>query len=148
MPILLIDDEPDVRESLKSLLETSGYEVITAESGTEALKYLNNGISESISLMLVDFSMTDMNGEEFLRIAWSVKQWPPALVITTEVAPWRTLDLIELGVGYVRKPFNTNLLLGTIEMYLRKEARNGRTITGGVDHIAVDGRPVGLKPQG
>jgi DNA-binding response OmpR family regulator len=119
MPILIIDDEDDVRESLKALLEAAGYEVMTAASGAEALGYLNNGIAASISLMLVDFSMPGMNGEEFLRKAWAVKQWPPALVITG-VAPWRTLDLIELGVGYVRKPINSNLLLGTIEMYLKK----------------------------
>jgi DNA-binding response OmpR family regulator len=119
MSILVIDDEVDVRESLKILLETAGYEVITAASGTEALRYLNNGTAESIALMLVDFSMPGMNGEEFLRKAWAVKPWPPALIITG-VAPWRTLDLIELGVGYVRKPINSSLLLGTIETYLKK----------------------------
>ena len=119
MSILVIDDEVDVRESLKVLLETAGHEVITAASGAEALRYLNNGTAKNIALMLVDFSMPGMNGEEFLRKAWAVKQWPPALVITG-VAPWRTLDLIELGVGYVRKPINSNLLLGTIETYLKK----------------------------
>ncbi len=147
MSILLIDDEPDVRDSLKTLLEAAGHEVITAVSGSEALKYLKNGTSKSISLMLVDYSMPGMNGEEFLRKAWSEERRPPALVITA-IAPWRTIDLIDLGVGYIRKPINTNLLLQTIEMYLRKEARDGRKITGRVDHFAVDGRPVGLQPQG
>lgn len=145
MSILLVDDELDARESLKSLLETAGYEVITAVSGDEALKYFNNGISESISLMLVDFSMPGMTGEEFIRKAWSAEQRPPALMITA-LAPWRTLNLIDLGVGYIRKPINANLLLEIVEMYLRKEARDGCKITGRIDHFAIDGRPFGLKP--
>ena len=114
--ILIIDDEDDVRDSLKALLETAGHEVVTASSGDEALKRLEGG---DINLMLVDYSMPGMSGEEFLRRAWSDVQWPPALVITG-VAPWRTLGLIEMGVGYVRKPISSNLLLGTVDTYLNR----------------------------
>jgi DNA-binding response OmpR family regulator len=116
MSILIIDDEEDTRESLREVLEMAGHKVLTAASGNEALEYVK---SEDIRLMLVDFAMPEMSGEDFLRRVWAKNQWPPAIVITG-IAPWRTLGLIELGVGYVRKPINSNILLGMIDSYLKK----------------------------
>ena len=116
MSILILDDERDVRESLQIILELAGHKVVTAASGDEALGYVKDN---EINLMLVDLSMPGMSGEEFLRKVWDTAQWPPALVITG-AAPWQTVGLIELGVGYIRKPFNHNVLLGTVETYLRK----------------------------
>lgn len=117
MSILLIDDEDDVRESLKMVLEKAGYKVIAAASAVEGLKFLNG--KSKVRLILVDYAMPGMNGEEFLKKAWEKEQWPPALVITG-ITPWRALGLMDLGVGYLRKPVNSNLLLGTVETYMRK----------------------------
>ena len=115
MAILLVDDEKDTRDSLREVLEAAGHEVVTAATGKEALGHVNG----DTDLMLVDYSMPEMNGEEFLRKVWSEQQWPPAIVITG-VAPWRTLGLIELGVGYLRKPINGTVLLGMVDFYLKK----------------------------
>lgn len=117
MSILIVDDEEDVRESLKMVLETAGYKVVAKSSAVEALNYLNE--KSRVKLILVDYSMPGMSGEEFLRKAWEKEQWPPALVITG-ISPWRTLGLLELGVGYLRKPVSSNLLLGTVETYMKK----------------------------
>jgi len=141
MSILLIDDEEDVRNSLKQVLESAGYSVIATSSATEGLKFLLG--KNSVRLILVDYAMPEMTGEEFLRHAWKNEQQPPALVITG-IAPWRNLGLLELGVGYVRKPVNTNLLLGIVETYVRKkEAPNGSEITCGSDYTPVNGGPFG-----
>ncbi len=115
MAILLVDDEKDTRDSLREVLEAAGHEVVTAATGKEALGHVNG----DTDLMLVDYSMPEMTGEEFLRKVWSEQQWPPAIVITG-VAPWRTLGLIELGVGYLRKPINGTVLLGMVDFYLKK----------------------------
>lgn len=118
MAILLIDDEEDARESLKMLLESAGYSVFSASSATEGLELLS-WKKNNVRLILVDYSMPGMSGEEFLRKAWQHEQWPPALIITG-VSPWRTSGLLDMGVGYLRKPVNSNLLLGTVETYMRK----------------------------
>ncbi len=117
MSILLIDDENDVRESLVVLLQSAGYKVVSVSSAEEGLNYLRE--NNNIRLMLVDYIMPEMSGEEFLRKAWTDEQWPPALIMTG-MAPWKSTGLLELGVGYLRKPVNSTLLLGTVETYMKK----------------------------
>ena len=50
----------------------------------------------------------------------SKRKRPPALVITA-LAPWRMTRLMESGVGYMRKPLNSDLLLSTIKTLLSKD---------------------------
>lgn len=63
--ILCVDDEPSVRESTSLVLESEGYEVVTAEDGVDAL----NKISDSIpDLIISDLRMPNMSGFELLKI--------------------------------------------------------------------------------
>ena len=61
MWILIVDDEKDVRESLREILIMAGYDVATASSGKEALDFM---ITQDLSMMLVDFSIPGMTGED------------------------------------------------------------------------------------
>jgi CheY-like chemotaxis protein len=117
MSILLVEDEKEVRDSLVTLLRAAGYRVVSAASAEEALESLRN--NRKVRLMLVDQFMPGMSGEEFLRKAWSEERRPPALIMTA-VAPWRTLGLLEFGVGYLRKPISGDLLLGAVETYMKE----------------------------
>lgn len=63
--ILLVDDEPDVLDSTKLVLEDAEYEVIGAHSGKDALKILKE--TPKINLVLIDFFMPDMNGGELAK---------------------------------------------------------------------------------
>ncbi|MGD2080242.1 MAG: response regulator [Nitrospirota bacterium] len=119
MSILLIEDEKDVRDSLATLLRSAGYHVVSAASAMEGLDSLKK--NNDIRLMLVDYVMPEMSGEEFLRKVWAEEHRPPALVMTG-IAPWMSMGLLELGVGYLRKPINSDLLLGTVETYMKKGA--------------------------
>lgn len=119
MKILIVDDEPDTRESLCELLEFAGYNVVKTESGQEALKVLDAEDGE-IGLMLVDFMMPGMDGEELLRKVRSGGHNPKALILTA-MAPWKTAGLTGMGIGYIRKPYDGNILLTTIASLMRKE---------------------------
>jgi DNA-binding response OmpR family regulator len=122
MCILVVDDEENIRESLREILTMAGYSVITAASGREALQYTDRG---DISLLLVDLSMPGMSGEELLRTLRKQKQALPALVITA-LAPSEAMSLVsELGTGYLRKPVDRDLLIGTIKTFMTKEGGNG-----------------------
>lgn len=122
MSILIVDDEIDVRESLREILASAGYDAVTAASGREALQCIDKG---DVSLVLVDLSMPDMSGEDLLRILKRQKKSPKALVITA-LAPWQTTGLAtELGIESLRKPVDCNLLLGTVKTYMAKEEGNG-----------------------
>lgn len=117
MLILIVDDEKDVRESLRVVLNGAGYDVAAVSSGKEALEFME---AQSVSILLVDFSMPGMTGEDLLLHLERKHRRPPALVITA-LAPWRMTSLVESGVGYLRKPINSTLLLTSIRGLLSKE---------------------------
>ena len=79
--ILVIDDEPDVREFLTMALEDAGFQVITAQDGNQALERLKEKIPDFISLDLV---MPGKSGLRFLREMRRNQQWAhiPFVVVT------------------------------------------------------------------
>lgn len=121
MSILIVDDEIDIRDSLRDILNMAGYDVITASNGKEAINYISE--HDDISLMLVDMSMPEMTGEELLFTLEGMNKRPPTLVITA-LAPWKMIRLVEYGIGYIRKPINDKLLLGTIKTLIGKEGKS------------------------
>lgn len=62
--ILIVDDEPDIRESVKMLVESMGYKAKTADSGKKALKALQQ---EPFDLVLLDLLMPEMPGSKVLQ---------------------------------------------------------------------------------
>ncbi|MGB1587103.1 MAG: response regulator [Thermoplasmatota archaeon] len=79
--ILLVDDEPDILESLQELLEAAipGSEVTVAESGEAALEHLRKG---SFHVLVSDYKMPGMNGMELLREARRVAPATPRVLMT------------------------------------------------------------------
>ncbi len=65
-PVLVVDDDRDIRETLSDILEQEGYPVRTAANGREALASLRAG--ERPGLILLDLSMPIMSGTEFRRV--------------------------------------------------------------------------------
>lgn len=63
--ILLVDDDPDIRDALSALLEEEGYRVVTATNGEEALERMSD--SQPPCIVILDLMMPVMNGWEFLR---------------------------------------------------------------------------------
>lgn len=63
--LLIVDDDEDIREVAKLLLEIEGYRVATAADGAEALTQINT--SERPALILLDLMMPRMDGEQFIR---------------------------------------------------------------------------------
>ncbi|MGQ0508653.1 MAG: response regulator [Myxococcaceae bacterium] len=63
-PVLLIDDDPDMRDALANSLDALGYSVVAAEHGADALEKLEQ---TSPCLILLDLLMPVMDGREFLR---------------------------------------------------------------------------------
>jgi len=133
MAILVLDDEKDARESLEVLLEFAGYRVITASNAEEALELLK---SNTIRLMLVDLMMPGMNGDDFIKRARQQGHKAEALLVTA-LAPRHASALTELGIGYMRKPYDGRALLNTVETLLRKGVGDGYAGTCGGDNLTV-----------
>ncbi len=115
--ILVVDDEPNVIESYRVLLEDK-YNVLTANNGREALDLLQK---ESVNLVLLDVLMPDMDGLEVLK---KIKETVDAeVVMVTAVKTVRTaIQAMKLGAyDYVSKPFDVDDLLSTINKVLEKQ---------------------------
>ena len=111
-PLLVVDDEPNLRRSLRSLLEPEGYDVRDVESAEQALPLL---AEEEFFLVITDVRLGGMNGYEFLQ---RVRQrWPslPVLMITAYATPKQAVQAIRAGAfDYLPKPFAPEELLHAV----------------------------------
>ncbi len=102
-PVLIVDDDRNMRRSLQTMLADEGYDVRAAESAEEALGLL---AQESFFMVITDARLGGMSGYEFLgKIR---KQWPdlPALMITAYATPKLAVEAIKAGaMDYLSKPF-------------------------------------------
>lgn len=106
--ILFADDSAVIKKMVKRALEPSGFEVLDANDGKEALKVLDAHHTE-IVLVISDWNMPNMNGFELLT---SIKNNPnykqiPVLMLTTEGEKSNINKAIKAGAtNYMLKPFN------------------------------------------
>jgi len=114
--ILIVDDHPDLRESLGEILQVEGYTVALAANGQEALDYL--GGHPLPRLVLLDLRMPVMDGWEFRRRQRERPEWAevPVIVLSgADATEQRTTGLD--AVGHFVKPVDLDTLLGTVARY-------------------------------
>ncbi len=113
--ILIVEDNPDSRETLAMVIESMGYSVSTAANGREALEYLR---SHSLPcLILLDLMMPVMDGWEFRNLQ---RQDPtlasiPILIVSAVNDPAQ-INAVD-AVDYVKKPIDFKLLSQRVEEY-------------------------------
>lgn len=111
--IMVVEDERDIRLSLKEILELEGYDVLTAENGLDALNILK--ISTPPNLILLDMKMPVMNGWEFAdQFRKTYNSSTPIVVVTAAAdSEQRAKDI--KATGWVSKPFELGELLKKIK---------------------------------
>jgi CheY-like chemotaxis protein len=109
--VLVVDDEPEVREVLQEFLLSRGYDVVLAGSGGEALAALDAPEPDRPDLALLDVSMPGMDGVETLRRMAKVDPLIPVIIVTANTDVDVTSKLLGLGaVDYIPKPFDLEYL--------------------------------------
>src|SRR5881398_3168348 len=111
-PVLVVDDEKNMRLSLQTILADEGYSVRIVESAEEALSCL---AQEDFFLVITDARLGGMSGYEFLGRAHT--QWPdlPLLMITAFATPKLAVEAIKAGASdYLPKPFAPEELLHAV----------------------------------
>lgn len=126
--ILLIDDDPDILDALSMILQTQGYQVVTAQDGIGGLASLR---AEKPALMILDLLMPKMDGfavcKELQDPRWAKYRNIPILILTSvrEEASRRRYELetgLELDVDdYVEKPVSPDILLERVGRLIKKK---------------------------
>jgi CheY-like chemotaxis protein len=115
--IVVVDDDPGIREGLTDLLGDEGYEVVTAEDGREALHKLRQEASRRPCLILLDLMMPVMSGAQFYR----EQQADPALASIPVCLISADGDLrnkaAALGCEFLEKPGLTKRIFEVIECH-------------------------------
>lgn len=126
--ILVIDDDPDILDATTMILESQGYQVVTARDGIEGLAVLK---AENPNLMILDLMMPKMDGfavcKELQDPRWSKYKSTPILILTSvrEEASRRRYELetgLELDVDdYIEKPMSPDLLIKRVNTLIKKK---------------------------
>jgi CheY-like chemotaxis protein len=111
--VLIVEDEEDIRETLRLSLELEGYAVQTAENGKTALELLQNGPLPCI--ILLDLMMPQMNGWQFTENVRKDENLKliPIVVVTAFNERTRPIDVQKV----MKKPVDLNDLINMIEKY-------------------------------
>src|SRR5437762_6640730 len=117
MTILIVDDEPRIRDFVHMNLELEHYSVIEASNGHEALDALREHLPD---LVLLDVMMPEMDGFETLRAIREVSTIP-VIMLTVRQSEQDRIHGLDLGADdYIAKPFSPRELLSRIRALLRR----------------------------
>ena len=152
--VLIVDDEPQIQRFLKVALTAAGYGVLTADSGSAALRQVANAAPD---IVLLDLGLPDMDGKDVLR---SIRQFSnaPVIVVSARDREGEKIEALDLGADdYVEKPFAIGELMARLRAALRHAAKDARPPTRveidglvidiGKRLVSRDGRAIKLTPK-
>ena len=151
--ILVVEDEASFSEALEFLLGKEGFSVVTADTGTDALKKFEQG---GIDLVLLDLMIPEVSGTEVCRQI-RTKSRVPIIMLTAKDSEVDKVVGLEIGADdYVTKPYSSRELVARIRAVLRRnsgdaiDSESGLMTVGPVrmdvdrHQVAVNGNPVSL----
>lgn len=116
--ILIADDDPTCRDSLREIISPIGYPTLVAEDGETALEMLE---SQPVHLFLCDMYMRTLNGLETVTLARRIVAELPCILVTASSDDQLVRKAMEVKVySIVNKPVNRHELVFTLQRALRK----------------------------
>lgn len=129
--VLIVEDDQDIVELLSLYLTGSGYDVVTAGNGEEALEQLQQHPAD---IALVDIMMPRMNGYDFIKALRATDNIPVIIISARTQAADKIVGLDAGADGFIAKPFNPLEVTAQIRALLRRRA------TDVADALAAAGR--------
>jgi two-component system nitrogen regulation response regulator NtrX len=118
--ILVIDDEPAIRDSLRMILEYEDYQFVGAASGQEALDVLQR---ERPDVVLLDIKMPGVDGMEVLRKLRAIDETLPVIMISGHGTTATAVEAIRSGaIDFLDKPLSSERVIVTLRNVLRQSA--------------------------
>lgn len=145
MRVLLVEDDRELRATLREALAVEGYEVLPAASLADARALAAHALcqqGEGIDLVLLDLGLPDGDGTDFL-LELRRKQSTPLIVISARQVEGAKIELLDAGADdYLVKPFGIGELLARMRVAMR---HRGRPQEAAVTHYQRDGLDIDLK---
>ena len=136
MRVLVVDDEPAVREALERILRLDGYEVELATNGKDAIRRLANAPADAV---LLDVLMPELDGLEVCRRLRDTGDRTPVLMLTARDAVGERVAGLEAGADdYLAKPFALEELLARLRALLRRTGWEGERQVLRFDELELD----------
>ncbi len=116
--ILVVDDDEFVRYALKEMLVAAAYDVVTADTGKQAMLLV---MRERFDLIIADIVMPEMDGIEVLRAVKEIDSALPVILISGYPSAETAVRVTEMGAAeYITKPFNVDMLTLTVAKVLEE----------------------------
>jgi two-component system KDP operon response regulator KdpE len=118
--VLVVDDEPQILRFLRASLGASGFEVIEAETGAQALR---RAAADAPEIVVLDLGLPDMDGKDVIK---ALREWSeiPIIVLSARAREAEKIEALDLGADdYVNKPFGIGELLARLRAALRHRLR-------------------------
>jgi len=119
--ILVVEDDRSIASVIQTVLETNGYQVLTAQRCQQGILMLSSHVPD---LVVLDLGLPDMDGEEFIRIVRR-SSMIPIIVLSARSEEEDKVFALDLGANdYITKPFGTGELLARVRASLRINRMN------------------------
>jgi two-component system response regulator MprA len=136
MRLLVVDDDPSVREALALLLDLNGFEVDTAGDGREAIRTMAVSSPDAV---ILDVLMPGIDGIEVCRRMRAVGDRTPVLMLTARAEVGERVAGLEAGADdYLAKPFAREELVARLRALLRRTGWEGDDTTLRFDDLELD----------
>ena len=126
--VLIVEDDRNICSFVETMLQTAGYQVLTAGSCSQGLLMFS---SHKPDLVVLDLGLPDMDGEEFIRRARR-NSAVPVIVLSARTDEKDKVSALDLGANdYITKPFGTEELLARVRAALRVSRYSISTVPDG-----------------
>lgn len=152
--VLIVDDEPQILRFLEPALKAGEFDVITAMTGAEAVKFAAN---KAPDIILLDLGLPDKDGKDVIR---EIRSWSqiPIIVLSARDRETEKIESLDLGADdYINKPFGIGELLARMRTQLRHRKdetiitniyqSNGIAINIAKHAVTKSGRAIHLTPK-
>ncbi|MCK5880079.1 MAG: response regulator transcription factor [Holophagae bacterium] len=150
--ILIIEDEPDLRDLVEFNLKASGYSPVGTDNANDALMLINDA---QFDLILLDLMLPGLQGDQFLKILRGMDRVSdtPLMIVSAKDSEEDIVAGLDAGADdYLTKPFSIKVLLAKTAAILRRATTMGRknTVHAGISvnsethRATVDGRDIQL----
>ena len=133
--ILLVEDDKNIASFIQTILESNGYQVLTAERCRQGLLVFASHVPD---LVVLDLGLPDMDGEEFIRFARQ-ESTVPIIVLSARMDEQDKISALDLGANdYITKPFGTGELLARVRAALRSSRKGAQASAPGGSFVLED----------